>query len=111
MLPNGIRAVDLTVVNGKWLCDDTNQGMATRQRALDRGHLPRLTPTGHPSHAIRACGTNKRRCFQYAVRMTPFGMSHRRVLRLCGAVLSVPPPFRPLEQLRMFLKGRDADVE
>ena len=32
-----IRAVGLTVVNGKWLCDYTNQGMAARQRALDRG--------------------------------------------------------------------------
>ena len=31
-----IRAVDLTVVNGKWLCDNTNQGMTARQRALDR---------------------------------------------------------------------------
>ena len=41
-----IRAVDLTVAIGKWLCDYTNQGMAmaARQRALDRW-VPRLTPT------------------------------------------------------------------
>ena len=33
-----IRAVGLTVVNGKWSCDYTDQGMAARQRALDRGY-------------------------------------------------------------------------
>ena len=33
-----IRAVDLIVVNGKWLCDYTNQGMSARHRALDRGY-------------------------------------------------------------------------
>ena len=33
-----IRAVGLTVVNGKWLCDYTNKGVAARQRAYDRGY-------------------------------------------------------------------------
>ena len=33
-----IQAVGLTVVNGKWSCDYTNQGIAARQRALDRGY-------------------------------------------------------------------------
>ena len=30
-----IRAVGLMVVNGKWSCDYTDQGMAARRRALD----------------------------------------------------------------------------
>ena len=33
-----IRAVGLIVVNGKWSCDYTDQGMAARHRALDRGY-------------------------------------------------------------------------
>ena len=33
-----IRAVGLTVVNGKWLCDYTDQGVAARQRAQDQGY-------------------------------------------------------------------------
>ena len=31
-----IRAVGLTVVNGKWSCGYTDQGMAARQRALEQ---------------------------------------------------------------------------
>ena len=61
-----IRAVGLIVVNGKWSCDYTDQGMAARHRALDRGpasHAPQ--PRDLSLHS-----SNKRRYFQYAVRST-----------------------------------------
>ena len=62
-----IRAVGLTVVNGKWSCDYTDQGMAARLRALERG----TEAHAHPSRAIRAhtAATNEDIfSTQYAVR-------------------------------------------
>ena len=68
-----IRAVDLTVVNGKCLCDcHTDQGIAARQRALDRGYRGSRPPQPR-DQSIHS--TNKRRYFQYAVHSTQGGAS------------------------------------
>ena len=58
-----IRAVGLTVVNVKWSCDYTDQGIAARQRALDRGYRGSRPPQPRDQSLLR----NKRRYFQYAV--------------------------------------------
>ena len=55
-----IRAVGLTVANGKRLCDYTNQGMAARQRALDRGYRGSRPPKPRDQSLH---STNKRRYF------------------------------------------------
>ena len=64
-----IRAVGLTVVNGKWSCDYTDQGIAARQRALDRGYRGSRPPQPRDQSLHRS---NKRRYFQYAVRSTHY---------------------------------------
>ena len=62
-----IRAVGLIVVNGKWSCDYTDQGMAARHRALDRGYRGSRPPQPRDQSLHRS---NKRRYFQYAVCST-----------------------------------------
>ena len=58
-----IRAVGLIVVNGKWSCDYTDQGMAARHRALDRGYRGSCPPQPRDQSLH---SSYKRRYFQYA---------------------------------------------
>ena len=67
-----IRAVGLIVVNGKWLCDYTDQGMAARHRALDRGYRGSRPPQPRDQSLH---SSNKRRYFQYAVRSTQYAVT------------------------------------
>ena len=78
-----IRAVGLIVVNGKWSCDYTDQGMAARHRALDRGYRGSRPPQPR-DQSIRAytAATNEDIfCTQYAVRRTQYSTQYSVMLR------------------------------